>query len=47
MPRLRAPWVPRAATYRASAEFSSDFILGRDSIYATLLSSTPVGGDRG
>ena len=47
MPRLRAPWVPRGATYRASVELSGDFILRPDSIYATLLSSTPAGGGRG
>ena len=46
MPHLIAPWVPRGATYKASVEFSGDFTLGPDSIYATLLSSTPTGGGR-
>ena len=47
MPRLRAPWVPRGSTYRASVELSGDFILELDFIYATLLSSTPAGGGSG
>ena len=47
MPRIRASWVPKGATYRASVELSCDFIPRADRIYATFFSVTPVGGGRG
>ena len=44
---LRASGVPRGATYRASAELSSDLIPGADPVYATFLSLISAGGGRG
>ena len=38
---------PRGATYRASAELSSDLFPGADPVYDTFLSLTSAGGGRG
>ena len=47
MPGLRAFGIPKGATHRAAAEFSSYFIHRAVSIYNTLLYFKAVGGGRG